>query len=82
VRYGGGHKEPPINPQRIIGLVLLIAGIALLVTGIIRTDSFGEQASKFFTGSFSDKAMWQIVGGIVLILVGGGVSGGMLGRGK
>ena len=60
-----------MQAQRIIGLLVLIAGIALLVTGIHATDSFGSQFSKFFTGSPTDRAVWLTIGGVAAIIVGG-----------
>jgi hypothetical protein len=59
-----------VQPQRLIGIVLLVAGIVLLVMGIRATDSFASQFSKFFTGSPTDRAIWLTIGGIVAILAG------------
>ena len=59
-----------MQPQRLIGIVLLVAGIVLLVMGIRATDSFASQFSKFFTGSPTDRAIWLTIGGIVAILAG------------
>lgn len=59
-----------MQPQRIIGVLLLVAGIVLLVMGIRATDSFASQVSKFFTDSPTDHAVWLIIGGGLAILVG------------
>lgn len=59
-----------MNPQRLVGIVLLTIGVILLVMGINATGSLAEQASETFTGSYSDKTTWYIVGGIVAALVG------------
>jgi hypothetical protein len=59
-----------VQPQRLIGIVLLVVGIVLLVMGIRATDSFASQFSKFFTGSPTDRAIWLTIGGIVAILAG------------
>ncbi len=56
--------------QRLIGLALLVGGIVLLILGIRATDSFSDQVSKFFTGSYSDRAIWMIVGGAAAFCVG------------
>ena len=60
-----------MQPQRIFGLIVLIAGIALLVMGIRETDSFNSQFTKFFTGSPTDRAVWLTLGGVALIIAGG-----------
>lgn len=63
-----------MQPQRLVGLVLIAGGIVLLVIGIQATDSFASQFHKFFTGSPSDRAIWMIIGGAVAIAVGAGSS--------
>lgn len=62
--------------QRLVGVILLVGGIVLLVMGIRATDSFASQFNEFFTGSFSDRAIWLIIGGVVAMLVG--ASAGLL----
>jgi hypothetical protein len=59
-----------MNIQRLLGLVLLVAGIALAVVGVSASDSLADQASEFFTGKFTDKTMWYIVGGGLMGLAG------------
>jgi Protein of unknown function (DUF3185) len=56
--------------NKLVFMGLLAGGIALLVFGIQATDSFGSDVSRFFTGSPTDKAMWMLIGGIVLTVVG------------
>jgi hypothetical protein len=53
---------------------LLAVGVVLLVMGIRATDSLGSQLSEFFTGSFSDRAIWLLIGGVVGIALGGGLA--------
>lgn len=59
-----------MQPQRLIGIILVVVGIVLLVMGIRAIDSFGSQVSKFFTGSPTDRAIWLTIGGIVALLAG------------
>jgi len=63
-----------MQPQRILGIVLVIAGVVLLVMGIQAADSISSSFSKFFTGSPTDRAVWMTIGGIVCIVAGGGLS--------
>lgn len=63
-----------MEPQRLIGYAALAIGIILLVMGIRATESFGSQVSEFFTGAPTDKAVWLIIGGAVLTIVGAGLA--------
>lgn len=53
-----------------IALACLVAGIILLIFGVSATNSFSSDVSRFFTGSPTDKAVWMIIGGVVLSIVG------------
>jgi uncharacterized membrane protein len=56
--------------QRIIGLVLLAVGVALLFFGYNASQSVGEQVVQGVTGRFTNQTMWFLIGGIAA-LVGG-----------
>ena len=53
-----------------IFIALLVGGIILAVFGINASNSFGSDVSRFFTGSPTDKAVWMLVGGVVMGLIG------------
>ncbi len=57
--------------NRIISMVLVVGGIALVIMGILAMDSFSSDVSRFFTGSPTDKSVWMVVGGVIAIVVGG-----------
>lgn len=57
-------------PQRVLGVVLLAAGVALLIIGMNATHSVADQLSNTFTGRFTDHTTWYIVGGIVMGIAG------------
>jgi len=59
-----------MQPQRIVGIILLVGGIVLLVMGIQASDSFSSNFSKFFTGNPTDRAMWLTFGGLAGIVAG------------
>jgi len=61
-------------PPRLIGILLLVAGIVLLVMGLRAMDSFGSQFHEFFTGSPTDRAVWMTIGGIAALVVGSGLA--------
>ena len=55
---------------RIPSIVLLAAGIALVAWGMNISDSINSQFKEAFTGSPSDKAVWLIVGGVIIGVAG------------
>ncbi len=56
--------------NKAISLALLAGGVVLLVLGIRAADSLGSDISRFFTGSPTDKAVWMLIIGVVLCVVG------------
>ena len=61
-------KQPYMNKP--VCIALLVAGVILTVLGVNATNSFSSDVSRFFTGSPTDKAVWMLVGGIVIGIVG------------
>ena len=53
-----------------ISVALLVAGIVLVFWGVSASESFSSDVSRFFTGSPTDKAMWLLIGGLVLGTIG------------
>ena len=53
-----------MNSQRIIGIVLVVIGIALLIVGMNSSHSVADQVSNTFTGRFTQATTWYIIGGI------------------
>ena len=56
--------------NKAISAALLASGIVLLIFGITATQSFSSDVSRFFTGSPTDRAIWMMIGGIILTIVG------------
>lgn len=59
-----------MGTSRIVGIVLLVLGVALLIVGLNAKDSVADQISETFTGNFTDETTWYLIGGIVLGLTG------------
>ncbi len=57
-------------PQRIGGIVLLVAGVVLLMIGLNASDSFADRWSNFFTGHYTDETVWFMIGGAGLAIAG------------
>ena len=56
--------------KKLIGLVLLVAGGALLYFGITATESPVEALSQSLTGRYSDETMFYLIGGGALAVIG------------
>ena len=66
---------------RILGIVVLVVGVALLVVGLNSSHSVADRVSDTFTGRFTQATTWYIVGGIAA-MVGGAAMLLMGGRGR
>jgi hypothetical protein len=58
------------NMNKLVSVALLAVGIVLLIFGFNASNSLGSDISRIFTGSPTDKAIWMLVGGAVLAVVG------------
>ena len=56
--------------NRMISIILLVAGLVLLIYGLSALDSIGSSFSRFFTGAPTDKTMWLLIGGAVCAAIG------------
>lgn len=56
--------------NKIISIILLVAGIILVVFGFQAADSIGSSFSRLVSGTPTDKAIWLLIGGAVLAVVG------------
>jgi hypothetical protein len=55
---------------RAISLAVLVGGVVLLILGMNAADSLSSDISRFFTDSPTNKAIWMLVIGSVLCVVG------------
>ena len=51
-------------------LALLAGGILLTIFGVSAMNSASSDLSRFFTGAPTDRAIWMLVGGIVMLVAG------------
>ena len=56
--------------NKSIPVVLLVAGVILLVFGFNAYHSASSDVSRFFTGAPTDKALWLLIGGVVVGIIG------------
>ena len=55
---------------KAISIILLAVGIMLIIWGFSASDSISSDASRFFTGSPTNKTMWLLIGGGVMAFAG------------
>lgn len=60
--------------NKLVGIAAIVIGIILLTFGINATDSLSSEFSEFFEGSPSNHSIWLMVGGIVAIVAGLGLT--------
>lgn len=67
-----------MGSTRMLGVVLLVVGVALLIVGVNASHSLADSLSNTFTGKFTEKTTWYIVGGaaaavlgLIMLLTGG-----------
>ena len=59
-----------MQTNKIIGLVMLVAGLGLAFWGWEMSESFGAALSSRLSGSIPDEVMYRYVGGGILAAVG------------
>ena len=59
-----------MSQQRIIGIVVLVAGVVLLLVGLNASHSTADRVSDFWTGRFTQATTWYIIGGIAASVLG------------
>jgi hypothetical protein len=62
--------EGAVQTDRIIGISLIIVGVALLFAGLNASESISSEFSKLFQGAPSNKAIWLMAGGALVAAVG------------
>jgi hypothetical protein len=56
--------------DKTISLAMLAGGILLMIFGVNASNSLSSDISRVFTDAPTDKAIWMLVGGIVLTVIG------------
>ncbi len=59
-----------MKDYKLIGIVLLVAGVIMLYFGWQGSESLGDQLTETMTGRFTDSTMFLIIGGAVAIAAG------------
>jgi len=56
--------------DKTISLAMLAGGILLVIFGINASNSVSSDISRVFTDAPTDKAIWMLVSGIVVTVIG------------
>jgi len=56
--------------DKTISLAILAGGIMLVIFGVNASNSVSSDISRVFTDAPTDKAIWMLVGGIVVTVIG------------
>ena len=56
--------------DKAISLAILAGGILLVVFGVSASNSVSSDISRIFTDTPTDKAVWMLVGGVVVTIIG------------
>lgn len=68
--------------SRVVGAVLLIAGVVLVIIGVVESRSLANGLSHVFMGRLTQHTMLYILGGIASAVVGLILATGVLGRAR
>jgi hypothetical protein len=56
--------------DKTIALAMLAGGILLVIFGVNASNSVSSDISRIFNDAPTDKAIWMLVGGIVVTVIG------------
>jgi uncharacterized membrane protein YidH (DUF202 family) len=56
--------------SRVFSLAFLAGGVVLVIVGVSAAKSLGSDISRFFTGAPTDRAIWLLIGGVLLCVMG------------
>lgn len=56
--------------DKTISLAILGGGILLVIFGVSASNSFSSDISRVFTDAPTDKAIWMLLGGVVVTIIG------------
>jgi len=79
-RHRHAYYNLTMSTTRILGVVLVIAGVALIIIGVVASRSLADSLSTMFRGRLTQHTMWYIFGGIASAGVGLLLALGVIGR--
>jgi hypothetical protein len=71
-----------VSITRVLGLLLLIAGVVLIIVGIVESRSLANGLSTLFRGRLTQHTLFYIFGGIASAVIGLILVRGAFGRAR
>lgn len=62
--------EADVNPIRLLGLGIAVAGVVFLIVGLNAMDAPLERLSETLTGKYSHETIMYIAGGLAAVVAG------------
>ncbi|HEX9466698.1 MAG TPA: DUF3185 family protein [Alphaproteobacteria bacterium] len=59
-----------MNPMRLLGLGIAVAGVVFLAVGLNATDAPIERLSEILTGKYTHETIVYIAGGLAALIAG------------
>lgn len=59
-----------MSGTKLLGIILFVVGVVCLGLGWQQSESVGDEIKHFFTGEFTEKTTWLLVGGAVATVLG------------
>jgi Protein of unknown function (DUF3185) len=56
--------------NKTVSLAILAGGILLLIFGVSASNSFSSDISRLFADAPTNKAIWMLVGGVLVTAIG------------
>ena len=73
-RHGILGTTPPMNSQRVLGVILLALGMLFFFIGRNATESMNQGIHEGLTGQYTDRTTWYLLVGLAMTLVGGAMA--------
>jgi hypothetical protein len=59
-----------MSTTRVLGVLLLVAGVVLIIVGVVASRSLADNVSTIFRGRLTEHTLWYIIGGIASAVAG------------
>ena len=56
--------------RRVIGVILLLIGVGLMISGLMATQDIAEKIASDITGDYSHATTWRMISGTIFVIGG------------
>lgn len=68
--------------RRVIGVILLLIGVGLLISGLMATQNILEKIASDEVGQYSNQTLWRTIAGTIVAIVGAFITISSFKKGK